>query len=592
MEKTWVSGAAERLTGWADSFFSPKPGTRTDRLLLALYYLEFAAIFALLMWKCRYGFADADENFFLSVPYRFVRGDRMLVQEWHLAQFGLFTLIPEMWLYLRIAGTTEGIFLAFRYLYTVMWCAGALFLYLRARKIHEYGARCASLFLECYAPFGIMAFSYNSLAILYLVNAAVFLLCAGRLRKVQFAVSGFFFAGAVLCCPYLALVYLIYTAVLAAARLRKKDPVITINQTKASVCWIWFTLGACVLAVIFLTWLFSGASVHEILEALPRVLSDAEHDNFSLADKTLEYFGRISGSNALFYPMLITVILATVLSLRRRRAVWMALVCAAVTLYLRRFLQEYGYMNFMMFPVTFAGIYTAVVTKDSRIRCMARLWLIPGLLYTYCLHFSSNQFFYAISSAASVSSAAGMIMMWMYCDELREKDRQEGSRRPLHLIAYAAVLICFVFQMRYEIPIRYQSVYWEPGLMKYEEQQYIDEGPEKGIIATVEKAERFGRIYGEVRGIDHRRLLVLSEQVWVYFVNDNENASYSGWLWRVNSYSMERLKEYYALRPEKKPEVVFVEAENREMLKYFDPEQYDTEELESGDCLVFSREAG
>ena len=219
MERTWVSGAAERLTGWADSFFSPKPGTRTSRLLLALYYLEFAAIFALLMWKCRYGFADADENFFLSVPYRFVRGDRMLVQEWHLAQFGLFTLIPEMRLYLSIAGTTEGIFLAFRYLYTVMWCAGALFLYLRARKIHEYGARCASLFLECYAPFGIMAFSYNSLAILYLVNAAVFLLCARRLRKVQFTVSGFFFAGAVLCCPYLALVYLTYTVILGAARL-------------------------------------------------------------------------------------------------------------------------------------------------------------------------------------------------------------------------------------------------------------------------------------------------------------------------------------------------------------------------------------
>ena len=104
------------------------------RLLLGLYYLEFIALFIFLLWKCRYGFGDADESFWLTVSRRFLHGDRMLLQEWHLSQFGFFTMIPEMWLYQQIVGTTEGMILTFRYIFTVCWCAGALFLYFRARK--------------------------------------------------------------------------------------------------------------------------------------------------------------------------------------------------------------------------------------------------------------------------------------------------------------------------------------------------------------------------------------------------------------------------------------------------------------------------
>jgi hypothetical protein len=54
----------------------------------------------------------------------------------------------------------------------------------------------------------------------------------------------------------------------------------------------------------------------------------------------------------------------------------------------------------------------------------------------------------------------------------------------------------------------------------------------------------------------------------------------------VNSYAMNRLKEYYATRPGKEPEVIFLEKEFKKMLKYFDPADFRIEKLESGNYLI------
>lgn len=565
-------------------------GVRLNRTLAVLYWTVFAAVAALLLWRCRYGFAKMDEAFFLTVPLRFVRGDRMLLNEWHMSQFSFFTMVPSMWLYLKIAKTTEGIVLAFRYIFTVLWCAAALFLYFRTRKINVHGARCASLFLQAYAPFGIMAFSYNSLAILYLMNAAVFLLCAERHKKLQFTVSGVFFAGAVLCCPYLAAAYILYSAVLGAAKLRKRNPVIPLNGTDVRTCWKYFTLGVCILAVLFLFFLFMQIPLEKLPDSLAGALSDPQHASFSPAYKTAEYFGRIAGSNGYFYLMLITVVLMTALSLYKRRAVWFSVVCAAVVLYLRRFMQEYGYLNFLMFPLTFAGLYVLAVTKDSRIRWTGALCLLPGLLYTYCLNYSSNQFFYAISSAASVSSLASIYMMWMYCGELKGESKAREKGRNAYVLAYAAAAVCLLFQLKYEIPVRYESVYWEPGLIRYEEQEEITEGPEKGIIAIAENAESYAHLYGDIRNIHGKKVLYFSEQIWMYLVNDNEMATYSGWISFLNEYSLSRMREYYRICPEKKPDVIFLEGEYSQFLDCFDLAEFMVEQTPGGNYLIRYRE--
>ncbi len=557
--------------------------------LKLLYYGIFASLFGMLLWKCRFGFANMDESFYLTVPYRFVRGDRMLIHEWHLSQFGFFTMIPEMWAYLHLGGTTEGIYLNFRYIYTVLWSLSSLFLYLRARTIHEYGARFASLLLMCFAPYGVMAFNYNSLGILYLTNTAIFLLCARRRQKLQFVISGVFFAGAVLCCPYLVIVYLLFSALLGIEKLRKKNPVIEITHTPAAVCWKYFTAGISLLAMLFLICLFAGTEPSRVLKGLSYALNDPEHDQFSLFYKGGLYAENLLRSNSFFLPMLLIILLMICLSLRQRRAVWFCLVCAVVWLYLRRFLQEVEYqgINYTMLPLSFGGIYVAAATKNSKTRWLAALWLLPGLFYTFCLNYSSNQQLRAITLAASVSSLASIFLMWRYCDELKEVYRQRKYGIYLSTLAFFCLTVCLLIQLRYTVSLRYQTVYWEAGLMKYEEQVEIRNGPEKGLLATSENAERYQQLYDDICRIDGKKVIFISDISWMYFLNENEMAAYSGWLSYLDERFINRMDAYCALNPEKTPDLLFVEKDNESLLSYFDSSEYILERLDSGNYLVW-----
>jgi len=564
-------------------------------ILRGLYFAAFGALMILLLQKCRYGYASPDEAFYMVTPYRLARGDRLLLDEWHMTQFASFTMIPEMRVYLLLAGSTEGIILNFRYIYTLCWSAASLFLYFRARTLHEVGAMGASLMLMSYAPYGIMAFSYNSLGILYLVNAAVFLLCARRLRKVQMILSGLFFAGAVLCCPYLAMVYLIYSAVLGITWLRKRNPVIAANGMEAAACWKYFTAGAAILALLFLGFLLSGASPARLLNSLSLAMQDEEHSNFSLVRKTKEYFLGIGGSNGYFLPLLAVLILMSALAVRHRCAVWLIPVCGAVILYLRGFMLEKPYLNYLMIPLTFAGIHVAAVSRKPEIRWVGGLWLIPGILYTFCLNYTSNQIFYAISSAATVSSLASLVLLGMYGRELKEEGAGTEKEKVVRYAACAAMLICFLFQMRYEIPLRYQSVFQEPGLMEYEEQAEIMRGPQKGIRATVKNAGKYHELLKDAERIDHQKVLYLSEQTWLYLVNENEVAAFSGWMGSINSgwqgkvegITMNRLMQYYQSNPEKKPEVILIEKENESLLQEgFISEYSERERLPDGNWLI------
>ena len=45
-----------------------------------------------------------DEGFYLTIPYRLIQGDCLLVDEWHVSQLAGFLLIPVLKLYLLEIG--------------------------------------------------------------------------------------------------------------------------------------------------------------------------------------------------------------------------------------------------------------------------------------------------------------------------------------------------------------------------------------------------------------------------------------------------------------------------------------------------------
>ena len=563
-------------------------------LALGIYWTAFAALLVLMLQKCRYGYVSPDEGFYLVTPYRFIQGDRMLLDEWHFSQFASFTMIPEVWLYLKLAGTTESMLLNFRYLYTLFWSMASAFLYFRCRTIQKNGARLASLFMMCYAPYGIMAFSYNSLGILYLVNAAIFLLCARRHQRLQFFVSGVFFAGAVLCCPYLAAIYLFYSFRLGICLIRKKKRAMIINGQDALTCWKYFTLGVCVLSVLFLRALCAGTSPGLLLSSLSEALQDEEHPAFSVTVKVISYFQGLWQSNDLFLPCVGIILAMTGLNLYHKNAAWLCIASGAIVVYLRRFMQVQPYINLLMLPMTLLGVYVWFATRQRKIREVGIYWLLPGILYTFCIHCSSNQGILAVSSAATVSSAAAFLMLGMYCDELSGISTREKKERKQYLTAWAAVLACFLFQMRYEVPMRWQTVFQEPGLMQYEDKMTVDRGSQKGIIATVRNAERYQELFHDLEGITHQPVLFLSGQTWMYLENGNQPATFSAWLGSINNgwdktvsdTTIKRLRSYYAAR-KKLPTMILTEKDNLPfVINLFSEINLSTTQLNETDWLI------
>lgn len=200
--------------------------------------------------------------------------------------------------------------------------------------------------------------------------------------------------------------------------------------------------------------------------------------------------------------------------------------------------------------------------------------------------------------AAAVSSAASIFMMWLYCDELKEEYRRrertsDGKpflRSQAWKGAYLAVIITLLFQMKYEVPVRYQSAYWEEGMMTRKEPlTKLEEGPEKGIICAWEFADVYYGLYPEVKGIEGKRVLYLTDEVWMMLVNENENAAYSGWLGRMmydGEVILKRLQDYYRRNPHKVPELIFLEERYDQLLSYFDEKHYHAERTPTGSWLI------
>ena len=99
-----------------------------------------------------------------------------------------------------------------------------------------------------------MALSYDSMGVELLLLAGVLLATADYEKKLQLIFSGLAFAGAVLCNPYLASLWLLYAACMGAHLLLKnKDISIALKSEMFSVrAFLFFTAGVAALAVVFL----------------------------------------------------------------------------------------------------------------------------------------------------------------------------------------------------------------------------------------------------------------------------------------------------------------------------------------------------
>ena len=523
-------------------------------------------------WKCRYGFGNVDESFYLTVPYRLYKGDALFLEEWHLSQMAGVLTYPAVWLYLTIHGSTEGIILAMRYFCTFLQCAIAVFLYIRLRRISWAGAAVAALSFALYTPFGIMALSYNSMGIMALVVAFVIAYTARRHTQVQYVAAGLCFAAAVLCCPYLVAVYLLYllAVVIRALVMRGRK----IQRDVWSV-WgaLWVTAGAALAAVAFFAFVFSRASLADIWKAFPQILNDPEHPAIPFANHFKWFFSRIYTANDAapkIYNLLMLLAAVCILDWgRAKRRLWYFTVAAVLTLVLQwQHYQRNDYINHLMWSVNVLAVFALILTRDRQVRGLFFTMWIPGILYAFCLNMTSNQGFYAISSASAAATVGSIVMIALFAKELLQD-------RPRYLAwwrygagALAGALL--VVQLGTQCVLRYRSVFWETGMQTQTVQE--EQGIQKGLIISEAWHSSYTWSLKNLRQIEEyepEKVLFLSKATWYYLATDYEICTYSAWIAGVTEHSVNRLESYYQLNPEKLPDLVYADSQYRDAAVYF-----------------------
>lgn len=529
----------------------------------ALFAVFFVPTVLFVFWRCPYGFGNIDESFYLTIPYRLLQGDALLQEEWHLSQMAGVLTMPLVSAYLKLNGSTEGILLAMRYVCTAVQCICAVFLYIRLKRMSPLGAILASVSFLLYTPFNIMALSYNSMGILCLTVSLVIILTAENKLALQYCAAGLFFAAAVLCCPYLLGVYIVYLAAVAVMLILRKWKPDLLSDTPLTVKRaVWFTSGAAFAAVLFVGFVLSRGSLQGIIAAFKPMFNDPEHPPISLLDQTVSFFWCIFFANDRT-PVLYLVLmgLAGVCLLIRKKPQYklpvFCLIAATVVMLQLSIFKKNHYINQLMWSANVLAGFVFLLTANPKIyRLFFTVWL-PGMMYAFCLNLTSNQMFYAISSASSVATLASIVIICMYGEELLQA---EGMR----LGKCAAIVLIGTFlatQLCTQTILRYQFVFWDSGINNMTAQ--MTDGIEKGLYTTENNKASYDeklRYLDQLSAYKGENVLYLSENTWYYLQNENRSSAYSAWLSGVNDASLDRLEIYYQINPRKLPVAVFADA--------------------------------
>lgn len=555
-----------------------------DVLFICLLFLGLG----LYIYRLPYGMADVDETFYLSVPYRLCQGDALIVDEWHVSQLAGFLLYPFMWLYLKAAHTTEGIVLAFRWIYLVFQLAAATGIYCILRRYRLAAAGSAILFF-IFSPFNIMALSYNSLGLAFVLLFSLLLVAVRRPSPVTYMLSGICCACGVLCNPYFAGIFVLYILVCCIYACFRQKRALACFQVKSA---LWVLLGTAIMALLFFFVLLSRASLSDVLRNLPNVLTDPAHPAKTFHMVVQPIMGYAKTYALYVVPALALPFLGAVDQNQKRRGFYLAaniILSVGMTCYFALFQTKELGMNAVMLPFSSIGITAYTCTpRVYRKQTLLLGWLI-GVLYGVCMVLSSNQYMYVASNALVVSDVFAVLMLSRYFRYSTALQTPLAKTIPL--------LTLLILQLSAQVYVKTHHVFWDNAISELT--QTVDRGPVKGLRTTPyrvrwyeQNLEDLDRYLPDVQG---KRVHFFRNMPYAYLYTNAKLGTSSAWGTENLTLDSEKLELYYAEHPENIPEYIYVEAyvagqmEDAIWHAYGETHGYQLEILPSG-ALLYTKE--
>ena len=534
-----------------------------DYIFIAL--IAGGIIFA--FWKCVFGFGGNDEAFYLTVPQRFNMGDALIKDEWHLSQLSGFLLMPFVWLFTTITGSTEGIILAARVLYIIFHATVSIVIYSRIRK-YGYVSVFASVLYFIYTPYDIMAMSYNTMGLDFVTLAGVIMGTASYKKKLPLIVSGVAFAAAVLCCPYLAVAYILYgICVLIHTFIKNKETKFILkSELFAGKTFLFFSIGIFALAAVFLVFALTRVSIKEIFNYLPYLMTDPEHPQIALGARFGMYFKSIYNCHshfkiALFSYLVMIVVMIIDRKRKSHRSIYLIVTTAIVIFCYVLLLPQltYSTYNAIMFPLIFIGITSYILCENKPKPLFASLFVL-GIIYSFAICFSSNQYFYIISMVITASNIASYVFLAQFLREM--KTTQDNIEYAVWVKRGSFLFVAFMIflQGAFQITVKSEHCFWESGNTSNLTAQ-IKNGPAKGIYTNVNNCNTYEQIYSDLQYYKNKqedKILFLTSKTWCYLAVDFPYGTLSAWISGEKPSSVERLKTYYRVNHEEIPKYIYI----------------------------------
>ena len=521
---------------------------KKERYCTLLFIVGLIAIAAFAVWKARFGFGGEDEAFYLSVPYRMFKGEKLFVNEWHGSQLSAFILYPIFKVYMLLFKTTEGIILNFRYIYIFVNAAVSAVVYSRLRQFGVPGA-VAVLTYFIFVPFNLSSLSYNSVGLMCVLLSATLVGTNYKKSKSVSFFAGISFALAVLCQPLLIVFFVLGSAMLIAFSVIKK---------KRWIRGYMFFLAGCVAAAIpVIVYLLREVGVQRLVESIGYIMSDPEHGQGTLA--SLKSFAmsylhyRFIDGFAVGIPVLAG--LNCLLNKKGKDSSIVLILSFALAIYLSvklSTLDHNKYINYLFVPLTGMGFVAIFNVRDRKI---LRLYAVTAVFSV--AHFfsfiTSNQYSTIMSTALIPIATASVIVCWEAVFENKKgMNRVPGTAAKVLLVLAIALnfsaLVHFRYNYVFNMRTRTQTNLHENGCYRGVYSSLY----EHGVIDDGIKDFR------EQGLADKDNVLIYSNRTCFALECSGTLSQYSAWLSGMNSSSESRLKAYYRANPDKRPKYVYI----------------------------------
>lgn len=515
-----------------------------------------------IFWRCRFGFANIDEAFHLHMAYRLWQGDALLVDCWDLQQLFGIVLLPVISLYMKIVSNTDGIFLNFRYLFSIIMILTSIIHYIKWKKYDDAGAFWGAVAYMLSVPFTVLSLTYNSTGIIFFSLAITFFVTNEKQRVIDYLLAGSFYALATLCSPFLILLYPPFTIACLIGKRKIKELVFI---TIACVFW----------ALILLFFVFSHASFSDIITAIPNYFNDPAHANRSIVIIIRDWVGHLLLVQGV-WSFILTVLLGGIfffqLYFDKKELIkinrYFSAYCLIGIALLLTALCLRCWIDFFMLPICLLATVTFKLINE-KYRSMILWGVLPVFGYSFCICAGSNQGSYLVSSVM----AAGIVPAFVIINSVANNIFNNCKK-----IYYKIILIAIItITLSGQIIARYNRVWWDSPIreLNYE----IAFGPEHGIKTTQiigEWCQNLITMAQNEAPMNKDALVLFSpSSLWQYFAVPNRIGAYSAWITDMDEtlddkVHMKRLEEYYKLNPTKIPTTIIIPSNAKRTISKFE----------------------